>query len=57
MDFLTDLPENIDKCGENGAFHTFTYDGPIFRDVENCTAGYIVTRNGRFFYCDIVNKQ
>ncbi len=22
MDFLKDLPENIDKCGENGEFHT-----------------------------------
>lgn len=28
--FLADLPEGIDPCGENGEFHTFMYDGPIF---------------------------
>jgi uncharacterized protein (TIGR00290 family) len=28
--FLTDLPENVDPCGENGEFHTFVFDGPIF---------------------------
>lgn len=30
-DFLADLPEGIDPCGENGEFHTFCYDGPIFQ--------------------------
>lgn len=29
--FLADLPENVDPCGENGEFHTFVFDGPIFR--------------------------
>jgi uncharacterized protein (TIGR00290 family) len=34
-DFLKDLPNNVDPCGENGEFHTFVYDGPIFkRPVE-----------------------
>lgn len=28
--FLDDLPEDVDPCGENGEFHTFCYDGPIF---------------------------
>ena len=28
--FLQDLPNNVDPCGENGEFHTFCYDGPIF---------------------------
>ncbi|MEO0899974.1 MAG: ATP-binding protein [Bacteroidota bacterium] len=28
--FLEDLPEHVDPCGENGEFHTFCYDGPIF---------------------------
>lgn len=27
--FLADLPEGIDLCGENGEFHTFVYDGPL----------------------------
>lgn len=29
--FLSDLPDNVDPCGENGEFHTFVFDGPIFR--------------------------
>lgn len=29
--FLNDLPDAVDPCGENGEFHTFCYDGPIFR--------------------------
>jgi len=28
--FLNDLPDHVDPCGENGEFHTFCYDGPIF---------------------------
>jgi len=55
-DFLTDLPENIDKCGENGEFHTFTYDGPIFSFSVDCLAGDIVLKDSRFYYCDIINK-
>jgi len=30
MDFLSDLPANVDWCGENGEFHTFVYDSPDF---------------------------
>ena len=29
-DFINDLPNNVDVCGENGEFHTFCFDGPIF---------------------------
>lgn len=28
--FINDLPEGVDVCGENGEFHTFCFDGPIF---------------------------
>lgn len=28
--FIADLPEGVDVCGENGEFHTFVFDGPIF---------------------------
>lgn len=28
--FIDDLPSGIDQCGENGEYHTFCYDGPIF---------------------------
>ena len=30
--FVDDLPDNVDPCGENGEFHTFCYDGPIFSE-------------------------
>ena len=30
--FLNDLPEGVDPCGENGEFHTYCYDGPIFSE-------------------------
>ncbi|WP_294275895.1 diphthine--ammonia ligase [uncultured Chryseobacterium sp.] len=32
QDFLKDLPGHVDPCGENGEFHTFTFDGPIFKN-------------------------
>ncbi len=31
-EFLKDLPKNVDPCGENGEFHTFVFDGPIFKN-------------------------
>ena len=43
-DFLNDLPENVDACGENGEFHTFVFDGPLFRYPVNFTKGEIVYR-------------
>jgi uncharacterized protein (TIGR00290 family) len=29
---LDDLPSGVDPCGENGEFHTFVYDGPVFAE-------------------------
>ena len=29
-EFLKDLPKGVDPCGENGEFHTYVFDGPIF---------------------------
>ena len=29
--FLNDLPSNVDICGENGEYHSFVFDGPIFK--------------------------
>jgi uncharacterized protein (TIGR00290 family) len=31
-DFIANLPEDVDPCGENGEFHTFCFDGPIFKE-------------------------
>ncbi|WP_452603391.1 Dph6-related ATP pyrophosphatase [Pontimicrobium sp. MEBiC06410] len=30
-ELIENLPEGVDPCGENGEFHTFCYDGPIFK--------------------------
>jgi uncharacterized protein (TIGR00290 family) len=51
---LDDLPLGIDPCGENGEFHTFVYDGPIFKNRIDHQLGEIVLRDGRFYYCDIL---
>jgi uncharacterized protein (TIGR00290 family) len=37
--FLADLPVGIDPCGENGEFHTFAFDGPIFKKPVDFTLG------------------
>lgn len=44
QDFINDLPENVDVCGENGEFHTFTFDGPIFSKPIDFELGEIVYR-------------
>lgn len=44
QDFINDLPENVDVCGENGEFHTFTFDGPIFSKPINFEIGEVVYR-------------
>jgi uncharacterized protein (TIGR00290 family) len=52
-DLLRDLPTGIDPCGENGEFHTFVTDGPIFHKPVACTPGVTVLRNG-YAFCDLV---
>ena len=42
--FIKDLPEGVDVCGENGEFHTFTFDGPLFTTPINFEIGEIVYR-------------
>jgi uncharacterized protein (TIGR00290 family) len=51
--FLADLPAIVDPCGENGEFHSFVYDGPIFSKPVSFTKGEIVLRENRFYYCDL----
>ncbi|MFD2287500.1 ATP-binding protein [Pedobacter petrophilus] len=41
---IDSLPLNIDPCGENGEFHTFAYEGPIFRNKISFTLGEKVFR-------------
>lgn len=42
--FIDNLPEGVDPCGENGEFHTFCFDGPIFKDPIPFTLGEKVYR-------------
>src|SRR6185312_9761713 len=42
--FLNDLPDGVDPCGENGEFHSFVFDGPIFRDPVSFSIGEKVFR-------------
>jgi len=52
--FLSQLPSNVDPCGENGEFHSFVYDGPIFREKIRFRKGKVVQRDNRFYFCDLV---
>ncbi|RKR83084.1 uncharacterized protein (TIGR00290 family) [Mucilaginibacter gracilis] len=36
------LPREVDVCGENGEFHTFTFKGPIFKNPINYKTGELV---------------
>jgi len=42
--FLNDLPGTVDPCGENGEFHSFVYDGPLFKKPVEFERGEIVYR-------------
>jgi len=44
-EFLNDLPNSADPCGENGEFHTFVYDGPLFDNKIDFTNGKIFNRS------------
>lgn len=68
--FIDDLPENVDPCGENGEFHTFTFDGPIFKNPIRFDVGETVKKtypkpkttpeeeDGEytFWFCDLLVK-
>jgi uncharacterized protein (TIGR00290 family) len=51
--FFADLPPGVDPCGENGEFHTFVFDGPIFRTPISCQVGEKAVRDG-FCFCDLL---
>jgi uncharacterized protein (TIGR00290 family) len=53
MDLLGDLPVKVDPCGENGEFHTFVFDGPIFSIPVKYEKGEQVTRYDRFCFTDL----
>ncbi len=69
--FLEDLPSHVDPCGENGEFHTFCFDGPIFQHPVPYIKGELVYKtypepkgnDGKaksdygFWFCDLYPKR
>ena len=62
--FINDLPGNVDPCGENGEFHSFVVDGPLFSSKINYCLGEIIFKtypvNGNdqngFWFIDLISK-
>ena len=50
---LAELPAAADPCGERGEFHTFAYDGPMFRRPVAVATGEVVERDG-FVFADLL---
>ena len=71
--FLDDLPGNVDHCGENGEFHTFVFDGPIFdypirfitgeivykeyQAPEDINSGPTSSKKYGFYFCDLLGAD
>jgi len=69
-DFINDLPENVDPCGENGEYHSYVFDGPLFSEPVKFSKGELVYKkykshstdnkdknveNG-FWFCDLLDN-
>ena len=52
--FLFDYPKTADVCGEHGEYHTFVYDGPIFKRPIPYKVGETFLRDKHFNYCDLI---
>jgi uncharacterized protein (TIGR00290 family) len=55
--FLAELPDGVDPCGENGEYHSFVYDGPIFSRRIPITIGEKVLREDRYYFCDLIESK
>ena len=55
-DLLDSLPASVDPCGENGEFHSFVYDGPMFSKPIAVRSGEVVTRDG-FVFADVLPER
>jgi uncharacterized protein (TIGR00290 family) len=63
-DFIKDLPGNVDPCGEHGEFHTFTFEGPLFKQSIPFELGEITEHSYpnpskneadyQFWFCDLI---
>ncbi len=55
-DFISQLPVHVDPCGENGEFHSFVFDGPIFEREVKFSLGEVVLRDS-FYFCDLLPDE
>lgn len=61
--FINDLPTAVDPCGENGEFHTFCFDGPLFKHPLKFSKGETVLKEyndktkSKFWFCDLLPGQ
>jgi uncharacterized protein (TIGR00290 family) len=55
LPLLQALPAGVDPCGENGEFHTFVYDAPVFSRPIGVKSGEVVERDG-FVFADLLPK-
>jgi uncharacterized protein (TIGR00290 family) len=52
--FIFEFPKTADVCGEHGEYHTFVYDGPIFKQGISYKVGATHIRDNHFDYCDLI---
>lgn len=50
---LSELPDEVDPCGERGEFHSFVYAGPMFNAVLPVSVGETVVRD-QFVFADLI---
>jgi uncharacterized protein (TIGR00290 family) len=53
---LAELPATVDPCGEQGEFHTFCFDGPMFTHAIPVQVGEILSRDG-FCFADVISES
>jgi uncharacterized protein (TIGR00290 family) len=54
-ELLSELPAEVDPCGERGEFHSFVYAGPMLNAVVPVTGGETVVRD-EFVFADLMAK-
>lgn len=52
-ELLAALPAGVDSCGENGEFHTFVFDAPVFSHKIDIVVTETVERDG-FVFTDVI---
>jgi uncharacterized protein (TIGR00290 family) len=47
-DYVQTFPDGVDYCGERGEYHTFVFDGPLFKNPATFNLGEVVKKSYRF---------